>query len=77
VILLTRLDKSAIWINPDQVLWVTRTPDTTLTFNNGQHLMVLEDPDTLLTRLVEFRRAALRGLVMDAPPPNAILEGRE
>jgi uncharacterized protein YlzI (FlbEa/FlbD family) len=70
---LTRLDKSVVWVNTDQIVWVTKTPDTTITFSNGQNLMVAEEPDVLRERMLAFRRACAAGGGLNPAPPDAIV----
>ncbi len=53
---LTRLNRSLVAVNPDQILWVEASPDTTLCLVNGEKLLVRESVDEVLQEFVEVKR---------------------
>lgn len=53
---LTRLNRSMVAVNPDQILWVEASPDTTLCFTNGEKLLVRESVDEVMREFVEVKR---------------------
>jgi flagellar protein FlbD len=69
MIRLTRLNNSPLIVNSDLVKFVEQSPDTVITLVNGEKLLVREKADEVLNRIVEFRRAVLRGM---SPPTDHI-----
>lgn len=53
---LTRLNRSLVAINPDQILWVEASPDTTLFLAGGDKLIVRETLEELIQEFVELKR---------------------
>ncbi len=53
---LTRLNRSPVAVNPDQVLWVEASPDTTLCLVGGEKLLVRESVDEVLCEFIEVKR---------------------
>jgi flagellar protein FlbD len=53
---LTRLNRSLVAVNPDQILWVEASPDTTLCLVGGEKLLVRESVDDVLREFVEVKR---------------------
>ncbi len=52
---LTRLNRSMVAVNPDQILWVEASPDTTLCFTNGEKLLVRESVEEVMREFVEVK----------------------
>jgi flagellar protein FlbD len=53
---LSKLNGSAILVNPDLIRFIEATPDTVLTFTDGEKLMVREEPQAIKDLIVRFRR---------------------
>lgn len=59
MIKLTRLNGSEFWVNPDQILFIERTPETVLTFrDDGKKVTVKETPEEAIEKVLQFRRLA-------------------
>ncbi|MEJ7607457.1 MAG: flagellar FlbD family protein [Bryobacteraceae bacterium] len=56
MIQLTRINHTALFVNPDQIEHIDTAPDTILTFSNGRNLMVLETPAEIVQRVISFKR---------------------
>jgi flagellar protein FlbD len=63
MIQLTRLNNSPLIVNSDLVKFVEQSPDTVITLINGEKILVREKADEVLSRIVEFRRSVLQGIV--------------
>ena len=63
MIQLTRLNNSPLIVNSDLVKFVEQSPDTVITLVNGEKILVREKADEVLSRIVEFRRLVLQGIV--------------
>lgn len=66
MILVTRLDRQSMFLNPDHIISIEETPDTVITLFNGNHILVREPAQVLLNRIVAFRTGILR---RSAPVP--------
>lgn len=55
MILVTRLDRQVMFLNPDQIVSVEETPDTVITLYNGNHILVRERARVILNRIIAFR----------------------
>jgi len=62
MIQLTRLNNHPLIVNSDLIKYIERSPDTVITLVNGEKILVREKADQVLERVLEFRRAVLRGL---------------
>ncbi|MFY9947845.1 MAG: flagellar FlbD family protein [Candidatus Sulfotelmatobacter sp.] len=62
MIRLTRLNNQALTVNSDLIKFVEQSPDTLITLVSGEKIVVRESAEEVLARIVEFRRAVLRGL---------------
>lgn len=60
MILVTRLDRQSMLLNPDHIISIEETPDTVITLFNGNHVLVREPAQVLLNRIVAFRSGILR-----------------
>ena len=60
MILVTRLDRQSMFLNPDQIVSVEETPDTVITLFNGNHILVREASHVILNRIIAFRAMILR-----------------
>jgi flagellar protein FlbD len=63
MIQLTRLNNSALIVNSDLVKFVEQSPDTVITLVNGEKILVREKADEVLSRIVQFRRSVLQGIM--------------
>jgi len=60
MILVTRLDRQVMLLNPDHIISIEETPDTVITLYNGHHILVRERSQVILNRIIAFRSKALR-----------------
>lgn len=60
MILVTRLDRQTMFLNPDHIVSVEETPDTVITLFNGHHILVREHCQVILNRIIAFRAKILR-----------------
>jgi flagellar protein FlbD len=56
VIIVTRLNGVAYWLNPHIIETIERKPDTTVTLQNGKKLVVKESTEELIEAIVKYRR---------------------
>lgn len=61
MIQLTRLNNARLALNSDLIKYVEEAPDTVITLLNGEKLVVCETTDQVIGRVLEFRRAIMRG----------------
>lgn len=57
MIQVTRLDHSALIVNPDLIIFMEETPDTIITLSNGDKIMVQERVSEIIRRVIQFRRS--------------------
>jgi len=57
MIQVTRLDHSALIVNPDLIIFIEETPDTIITLSNGDKIMVQERVSEIIRRVIQFRRS--------------------
>ncbi|MEI6704100.1 MAG: flagellar FlbD family protein [Deltaproteobacteria bacterium] len=74
MILLTRLDKQLMYLNPDHIVSIQETPDTVITLFNGNHYIVKERAGTIISRVVAFRARVMRRC--EAPNKKKYLQRR-
>ncbi|HXE98053.1 MAG TPA: flagellar FlbD family protein [Dongiaceae bacterium] len=55
MIVVTRLDKQRMYLNPDQIICIEETPDTVITLFNGNHYIVIDRASAIISRIVAFR----------------------
>jgi len=67
MIQLTRLNNARLALNSDLIKYVEEAPDTVITLLNGEKLVVRETTGQVIERVLEFRRAILRGAEDGAP----------
>ena len=60
MILLTRMDKQLMYINPDHIISIEETPDTVIALYNGHHFIVKESAATIISRIVAYRAKIIR-----------------
>lgn len=60
MILVTRLDRQVMLLNPDHIISIEETPDTVITLYNGNHILVRERSTVLVSRIIAFRSKLLR-----------------
>jgi len=61
VIRLTRFSGEPVFVNPDLIEVVERSPDTVLTLTSGNHLTVKETPEEMIVLVRTFRESINRG----------------
>ncbi len=59
MIVFTRLNRTEIGLNPDQIQRVEATPDTVITLNDEKRFLVLEGVDEVVRRIAEYRAYVL------------------
>lgn len=64
---LTRLNRSMVAVNPDQILWVEASPDTTVCFTNGEKLLVRESVDEVMREFIEVKHRIHADPYFDRP----------
>jgi flagellar protein FlbD len=55
MILITRLDGQAVYVNADLILFLESSPETILTLQNGKKITVKETIPQVIDRVVEFK----------------------
>ena len=55
MIVVTRLDKQRMYLNPDQIICIEETPDTVITLFNGNRYIVVDRAQAIIDRIVAFR----------------------
>jgi flagellar protein FlbD len=60
MIILTRMDKQEMYINPDHIVSIEETPDTVITLFNGHHFIVMENAGVIIDKIVAFRARIMR-----------------
>lgn len=60
MIVLTRMDRQTMYLNPDHIISIEETPDTVITLFNGNHYIVIERAETIISRIVAFRSRVVR-----------------
>jgi len=60
MILVTRLDRQMMFLNPDHIITVEETPDTVITLFNGHHFLVKESAGVIISRIISFRSKLIR-----------------
>lgn len=55
MILVTRLDKQLMYLNPDHIICIEETPDTVITLFNGNRYIVFDRAHAVIGRIVAFR----------------------
>lgn len=55
MVVVTRLDKQLMYINPDHIICIEETPDTVITLFNGNRYIVIDRAQTIISRIVAFR----------------------
>lgn len=60
MILVTRLDRQVMLLNPDHIISIEETPDTVITLFNGHHILVRERAQVLLNRIVSYKTTVIR-----------------
>jgi flagellar protein FlbD len=55
MIVVTRLDKQRMYLNPDHIICIEETPDTVITLFNGNRYIVVDRASAIISRIVAFR----------------------
>ncbi|MCX7976114.1 MAG: flagellar FlbD family protein [Bellilinea sp.] len=64
MILLTRLNGTEFYLNPELIQSVEKTPDTVITLLNEKKLVVRESPEVIRERYIEYRQRISQPLWM-------------
>ncbi len=65
MILLTRMNGTHYYLNPDLIQTVESTPDTVITLVSNIKLIVKESPPEIVERCIEYRRKTLAPFASD------------
>lgn len=60
MILVTRMDKQEMYLNPDHIISIEETPDTVIALYNGHHFIVKERAQVIIDRIIAFRSRIIR-----------------
>lgn len=55
MIVVTRLDKQQMYLNPDHIICIEETPDTVITLFNGNRYIVVDRASAIINRVIAFR----------------------
>jgi len=66
MIVVTRLDKQRMYLNPDHIICIEETPDTVITLFNGNRYIVVDRASTIISRIVAFRARISRRAAIPA-----------
>mgnify|MGYP001159233322 CR=1 FL=1 len=66
MIVVTRLDKHRMYLNPDHIISIEETPDTVITLFNGNRYIVVDRASTIISRVVAFRARISRRAAVPA-----------
>ncbi|NTV49946.1 MAG: flagellar FlbD family protein [Geobacteraceae bacterium] len=55
MIVVTRLDKQRMYLNPDHIICIEETPDTVVTLFNGNRYIVIDRANAIIDRVIAFR----------------------
>lgn len=53
---LKKMNGESIYINPDLIRYIEKTPDTLITFLDGQQIMVRNSPEEISNQIIELKR---------------------
>lgn len=67
MILITRLNGSKMYINPELIQTVESTPDTVITLGSNKKFIVKDSPQEIAQRFIEYRRRTLAALTGENP----------
>jgi flagellar protein FlbD len=56
VILVTRLDGSKYYINPEMILTIECTPDSVITLKNNVKFVVRDNAEEIVKRFIEYQQ---------------------
>ena len=60
MIAVMRLDKQLMYLNPDHIISIVKTPDTVITLFNGNRYIVFDPAHAIISRIVAFRARITR-----------------
>ena len=52
----SRLDGSALWINPHMIESMVANPDLTLTMMSGKKIVIKDTPSELIEKIIAYRK---------------------
>jgi flagellar protein FlbD len=67
MIVVTRLDKQQMFLNPDHIICIEETPDTVITLFNGNRYIVVDKARTIISRVIVFRSNISRRAARRSP----------
>lgn len=76
MILVTRLDRQVMLLNPDHIISIEETPDTVITLFNGHHILVRERGQVLLNRIISFKTRIVRRALSNGQRPSYLKRNR-
>lgn len=60
MLLVTRLDGSRFYVNPDLIQTIERTPDTIITLTNNTKIVVKEKAESIVEQFIEYQQMVRR-----------------
>lgn len=60
MIVVTRMDRQLMYLNPDHIVSIEETPDTVITLFNGNHYIVKDRASSIISKVVAFRARIMR-----------------
>ena len=60
MIVVTRMDRQVMHLNPDHIISIEETPDTVIALFNGHRFIVKESAEIIINRIVAFRAKIVR-----------------
>ncbi|MFW5781946.1 MAG: flagellar FlbD family protein [Candidatus Muiribacteriaceae bacterium] len=56
MLLITQFSGQQVYLNPDQILKVEKTPDTTITLITGKKMVVKESCEEIVDKYIDIKR---------------------
>ncbi len=72
MILVTRLNGTKVYLNPELIRMVEQTPDTVITLVDDKKMVVKESPEELTQRFIEYQRSIHRPKGLDVPEGKGV-----
>lgn len=63
MVLVTRLNNTEFFVNPDLIEFIEETPDTVVSLSTGKKIVVVESAQELVKRIVEYRKRTFKGIL--------------
>ncbi len=63
MVLVTRLNNTEFFVNPDLIEFIEETPDTVVSLSTGKKIVVVESAEELVNRIIEYRKRTFKGIL--------------